>query len=72
MSDIVKEYKREDITIVWKPKLCIHAEVCVNSLPEVYRPGEKPWIRQDNAGKDELIDQINGCPSGALSYILNK
>lgn len=67
---VVKRYSKEDITVVWKPEVCIHAGECVKRLPEVYRPDEKPWIDVSNASKDELISQINACPSGALSYEL--
>ena len=37
-------------------------------LPKVYHPKEKPWIHPLNATKDELINQIKSCPTGALSY----
>ncbi len=63
-----KEYKQQEISIVWKPKLCQHAGVCVRRLPQVYNPKEKPWIKPENASSDELIAQIDACPSGALSY----
>ncbi|MCH7407782.1 (4Fe-4S)-binding protein [Belliella sp. DSM 111904] len=61
------EYPKEDITILWKPKLCTHAGVCVKTLSKVYNPKARPWIQTDNASKDELIDQVSKCPSGALS-----
>lgn len=70
-KDIIKKYSTQDITIVWKPGLCIHAANCVNSLPHVYRPDSSPWIVPENASTDDLIEQINTCPSGALSYKLN-
>ena len=28
-----KEYKTQDITIIWKPELCKHAGECVRRLP---------------------------------------
>ena len=72
MSDeIIKEYKKGEITVVWKPKKCIHSEVCVKTLPEVYHPGEKPWITVEKASTEELKQQIDKCPSGALSYKTN-
>jgi uncharacterized Fe-S cluster protein YjdI len=37
-------------------------------LPKVYRVGEHPWVRTEFAEKEELIAQIEKCPSGALSY----
>ena len=62
-----KEYTNGDITILWKPELCAHAGICVRTLPAVYRPGERPWIRPENAISEELIRQVAQCPSGALS-----
>jgi len=67
-----KEYVKGDLTVVWKPDLCIHAGECVKRLPDVYKPGEKPWIQLGDANQEALIRQINACPSGALTYYLNK
>ena len=66
------EYNNGEITIAWKPGLCIHAAICVGKLPQVYKPGEKPWIKIKNATTEELIAQIKTCPSGALTYKTNK
>ena len=68
MKEIIKEYKKEEMAIVWKPKLCIHAGICVKSLPNVYTPGERPWINAENASDEKLKSQIDACPSGALTY----
>ncbi len=70
-SDIKKEYSNGEITIVWKPEKCIHAGICVQKLPNVYDPKEKPWITPKNANTETLIKQIKQCPSGALSYYKN-
>lgn len=69
-KEIVKEYVKGDFTILWKPKKCIHAATCVKTLPEVYDPEGKPWIKPENASIPELKAQIDECPSGALSYVL--
>ena len=66
--EIIKEYSHGDLTVVWKPKKCIHSEICVKTLPEVYDPNGKPWIKAENASVDALKSQINKCPSGALTY----
>ena len=68
MGEIKKEYTNGDLTVVWKPRLCIHSEICVKTLPEVYKPNEKPWIQPENASIDELKAQIDKCPSAALTY----
>jgi len=65
------EYSTGDITIIWQPDLCKHSGVCVRTLPAVYNPQERPWIKPENATTEQLIQQINHCPSGALSYRFN-
>jgi uncharacterized Fe-S cluster protein YjdI len=40
-------------------------------LPQVYNPKDRPWIKVENATTQELKDQIEQCPSGALSYKIN-
>lgn len=65
---VIKEYSNEELTIVWEPNKCIHAAVCVQKLPKVYHPKKKPWIQIENASTQELKEQIEACPSGALTY----
>ena len=67
-----KEYSNGELTIVWDPEKCQHSGICVKTLPEVYNPKEKPWIKQENVTTEELVRQIDECPSGALSYYFNK
>lgn len=68
---ITKEYTNGEITIVWKPELCIHSGICVKTLPQVYHPKQTPWITIENATTDDLLKQLPTCPSGALSYYMN-
>ncbi len=69
-KEIVKEYSHGDITVIWKPKKCIHSGICVKTLPKVYDPDDRPWIKPENASVKELKAQIERCPSGALGYKL--
>lgn len=71
LSPKAKEYSNGEVTIVWKADLCIHSANCVNGLPEVFQPNERPWIKVNNADTEALIEQVKQCPSGALSYYLN-
>lgn len=66
-----KEYSNGELTIVWEPGICSHSEVCINSLPEVYNPYGKPWITIEKATTERLKEQLDKCPSGALSYYMN-
>ncbi|PRD57155.1 (4Fe-4S)-binding protein [Sphingobacterium gobiense] len=63
----VHEYPNGEITILWEPTKCAHAGACVKTLPQVYNPKARPWIKVENATSQELIDQVAKCPSGALS-----
>lgn len=72
MNDITKEYSNGEITVVWKPKMCIHSGNCTAGLPEVFQPNEKPWIKVEAASSADIMAQIEKCPSGALSYYKNE
>ncbi len=66
-----RQYKNnKDIIVTWTPSKCVHAGICVKTLPDVYHPETKPWLRPEYAAKEALIAQIDRCPSGALGYIL--
>jgi len=66
------EYTNSEITVVWQPDLCIHSANCVKNLSEVFKPKEKPWIRVENASSEEIMNAVDKCPSGALSYRKNE
>lgn len=70
-KEITKKYSNDEITVVWKPEKCIHAGECVKMLPKVYNPKERPWIKIENASTAELKEQVQQCPSGALSFYMN-
>lgn len=65
----MKSYKKDDIAIGWDPEKCIHAGYCARQMPGVFKPKERPWIQPENATKEEIIEQVGKCPSGALSII---
>ena len=67
MSDKTHTYTNGEVTIVWKPALCIHSRNCWKGLPDVFKPGERPWIRPEGTDSDRIAAQVGLCPSGALS-----
>jgi putative redox protein len=67
-KEVVIKYSNEEITIVWKPKMCIHSTNCWRELGAVFQPKEKNWIKPDGATADQIKKQISRCPSGALSF----
>ena len=72
MKDITKHYKKDELTVIWKSGLCIHSTHCWKGLGEVFNPKISPWINMDAAEKERIIEQVKKCPSGALSYTINK
>jgi len=72
MSQKTFHYTNGEVTIVWKPDLCIHSGNCVRGLSDVFKSKEKPWITPEGATKERIIEQVKKCPSGALSYFMNK
>ena len=71
MKDITKRYTNGEVTIVWRPSLCIHSTNCFKGLPQVFDPNKKPWANAEGASTEQIVNQINKCPSGALSYEMN-
>ena len=66
------KYTNEEVTVVWKPKMCIHSTICWKGLNEVFNPKERPWIKMEGSNSEKIIEQVRKCPSGALSYYLNE
>ncbi len=62
-----KEYKKEDLTILWDASSCIHSGICARGLPKVFKPKERPWIQTEEESKERIREQVLKCPSGALS-----
>lgn len=65
-------FSNDEITVTYEPRCCINAEFCAQQLSNVFRSSVIPWIDLEGAQSDEIINQINKCPSGALKYQLNK
>ena len=75
MKEITKKYTNGEVTIVWKPNVCIHSTVCwkgAAGLMDVFNPMEKPWIKPEGASTERIIEQVNKCPSGALTFYMNE
>jgi uncharacterized Fe-S cluster protein YjdI len=72
MDSITKHYSKGDITVVWKPDQCIHSRVCWTELVAVFDPRKRPWINVEGADEARIIEQVSRCPSGALSYMVNR
>jgi len=71
MKEITKKYTNGEVTIVWKPGMCIHSAICFKGLGAVFHPQELPWITPEKSTTDKIVEQVKKCPSGALSFYMN-
>ena len=71
MSKGTLKYSNGEVTVVWKPDLCVHSGNCVRGLQEVFNSQKRPWIDISGATTERIIAQVNQCPSGALSFFVN-
>ena len=69
-EDRRSDYAGKAITIHDNRGLCAHAGVCTDRLSSVWRMGVEPWIDPDGASVEAIVETIEACPSGALSYTL--
>ena len=65
-------FSNSDITVTFKPCICINAERCARELSDVFRNSVIPWIDLDGASAKRIIKQVKKCPSGALQFYVNK
>jgi putative redox protein len=65
-------YTNGEVTVVWKPELCKHAGRCVSQLPSVFNLQQRPWVNISGAESLQIMEQVNRCPTGALTGFYNK
>lgn len=68
MEEDVHRYYGENIEVSFDANRCIHVQECVNGLPDVFDPEERPWIDLEEVDPDEVADVVRRCPTGALHY----
>ena len=66
-----RSYTNDEITVFWRPELCIHSANCLIGLPGVFDSTERPWINIRGASSAEIIKTVDTCPSRALLYLKN-
>ena len=71
MDKVTKKYSNGEVTVVWQPDVCIHSKLCWTELVEVFDPRKRPWIDMTGAETARIIEQVERCPSGALSFFRN-
>lgn len=69
---MIKRYTNGEVTVVWKPELCVHSAICALGLPAVFSPTRRPWIELHYADTATITAQVDKCPSKALSWFKNE
>jgi CDGSH-type Zn-finger protein len=71
IKDKRKDYLGRRITVHDNRRICSHAAECINNLPSVFKLNSRPWIDPDASEVNKIVDTIEKCPSGALSYSID-
>lgn len=66
------DYRAPGITIHDDRALCAHAGLCTDGLASVFKYGSEPWIDPAGADVASIVEIVKRCPSGALSYTLDR
>lgn len=68
-TGLTREYRSDDISVLWFAERCIHSAACIRAQPQVFDPKRRPWIVLDAASADAVADAVLRCPTGALHYV---
>ena len=65
-------YEGQQIEIFDNRGICAHSGFCTDRLSSVFHVGADPFITPSGGRMDEIIQAVRACPSGALSYGIDK
>ena len=63
---VERVYRDDHVEVTWEPGLCIHVGTCFRTLPSVFQPRERPWVRLEEGTPDDIARTVSLCPTGAL------
>jgi CDGSH-type Zn-finger protein len=66
--DRLDSYAGKRITIHDNRSVCAHAGRCTDGLPKTFRSDMEPFVDPNVDAVERIIETVNRCPSGALSY----
>jgi uncharacterized Fe-S cluster protein YjdI len=62
-----RTYTNGEINILWDSSLCTHCGECEEGLPDVFNPTARPWVNMKGGTTEDIREQVEQCPSGALT-----
>ncbi len=66
-KSVLKKYTNGETTVIWNSAKCLHTGICLGGLPKVFNLRQRPWIDMTADSTSAIEQQVNRCPSGALS-----
>ncbi len=57
----------KEVVVSYTPVLCGHIGACHHLAPDVFKPGERPWVTLEEGQLKDVMAVMKNCPSGALS-----
>jgi len=64
-------FSGNNVDVVWDGRLCIHIAECGSAKGDLFVGGRQPWCQPDLVALDEVVDVVERCPTGALTYKSN-
>ena len=68
MSKKIHTYPGKEVDVQWDGRLCIHIGECGRAAGDLFEGGRQPWCQPDVTTADDVVDVVNRCPTGALTY----
>lgn len=62
-----RDYVLGSLHVHWDDSKCEKCHICKDTLPRVFNPDRRPWVRLDLGDVDKIRDTVNRCPTQALS-----
>ena len=60
-------YQLNDLIVEWRPEKCVHCQICVTTLPDVFQLDRRPWVDLSQSSPEKIRETVAMCPDGALS-----
>lgn len=70
MSDGVVRFAGDAAEVTWDGRLCNHVAECGRAENDLFQGGRKPWCQPDLVTIDEVVEVVERCPTGALTYTI--
>ena len=71
-NDKVSQFGGEQVDVTWDGELCIHVGECGRAKGDLFVAGRNPWCQPDVTSADEVMEVVQRCPTGALTYHVKK